>query len=180
MKDIWENVGNNRRKIVRKNTEKDMDRIEFTAEIRKHQGIDATYVEIPFNVEAVFGKKKVKVRAWIDGILYRGSLVKMGMPCHFLGVTQEIRKGINKGPGDTVSLAIEEDVEERAIEIPGELQKLFANHSSEEKFFNSLSYTNRKEYCRWISDAKRSETKSSRLNQVMILLKAGKKNPSEK
>jgi len=28
-----------------------MDKIEFTSKLKKHKGMDATYVEIPFNVE---------------------------------------------------------------------------------------------------------------------------------
>jgi hypothetical protein len=155
-------------------------KIEFTAVLKKHQGIDATYVEIPFDVEAVFGKRKVKVRALINGVQYDSSLAKMGMPCYFLGIPQEIRKAINKMPGETVSLSIEEDVEDRIVDIPKELHALFDIYPGEENFFNSLSFTNRKEYCRWITEAKRQATKSARLDQIIVLLKAGKKNPSEK
>ncbi len=34
------------------------------------------YVTVLFNVEAVFGKKRVKVKAVIEGIPYQGSLVR--------------------------------------------------------------------------------------------------------
>ena len=36
------------------------------------------FVEIPFDVEKAFGKKRVPVRATIDGEPYRGSLVARG------------------------------------------------------------------------------------------------------
>lgn len=45
---------------------------KFTAVIQKHEGINAGYVEMPFDVEAVFGSKRVKVIALFDGAQYRG------------------------------------------------------------------------------------------------------------
>ncbi|MGL5479695.1 MAG: DUF1905 domain-containing protein, partial [Clostridium sp.] len=51
---------------------------EFKAQIKKVEGKNASYIEIPFDVEAVYKKKRVKVKAKFDGIEYRGSIVKMG------------------------------------------------------------------------------------------------------
>ncbi|TYP48134.1 DUF1905 domain-containing protein [Thermosediminibacter litoriperuensis] len=50
----------------------------FQAEIKKHEGINGAYIETPFDVEAVFGAKRVKVKAYFDGKEYRGSIVRMG------------------------------------------------------------------------------------------------------
>ncbi len=83
-------------------------RFEFDAIIKKVPDIDGAYVEIPFDVKATFGKGRVPVNASFDGVPYQGSLVKMGTPCHILGVRKEIRKQIGKQHGDTVSVIIEE------------------------------------------------------------------------
>jgi hypothetical protein len=40
---------------------------EFEAEIKKVPDIDGAYVEIPFDVKAVFGKGRVPVTATFDG-----------------------------------------------------------------------------------------------------------------
>jgi len=69
------------------------------------------YVTVPFDVERVFGKKRVPVRATIDGIPYRGSLVRMGGACHVLGVLKEIRVSLGKGEGDVVEVVLEEDTD---------------------------------------------------------------------
>ena len=61
---------------------------EFDAEIQKVPDIDGAYVEIPFDVKKEFGKGRVPVKAWFDGILYYGSLVRMGTPCHIIGIRQ--------------------------------------------------------------------------------------------
>ena len=82
-------------------------RFEFDAIIRKAPDMDA-YVEIPLDVKVTFGKGRVPVNATFDGVPYQGSLVRMGTPCHIIGIRKEIRKQIGKQPGDTVSLTIEE------------------------------------------------------------------------
>lgn len=81
---------------------------EFTAVIRKVPDIDGAYVEIPFDVREEFGKGRVKVHATFDGVGYGGSLVRMGTPCHILGLRKDIRARIGKQPGDTVAVRLQE------------------------------------------------------------------------
>jgi hypothetical protein len=83
-------------------------KIEFDAEIKKVPDIDGAYVEIPFDVKATFGKGRVPVNATFDGVPYQGSLVRMGTPCHILGILKDIRKQIGKQPGSMVHVTIEE------------------------------------------------------------------------
>jgi hypothetical protein len=82
--------------------------IEFDAQIKKVPDIDGAYVEIPFDVKEVFGKGRVPVNATFDGFPYQGSIVRMGMPCHMLGIRKDIRQQIGKQPGDTVHVTVEE------------------------------------------------------------------------
>ena len=79
---------------------------EFEAIIQKVPDIDGAYVEIPFDVKETFGKGRVSVHATFDGEPYEGSLVKMGTPCHILGIRKEIRAKICKQPGDTVRVTL--------------------------------------------------------------------------
>ena len=81
---------------------------EFTAVIRKVPDIDGAYVEIPFDVREEFGKGRVKVHATFDGVAYDGSLVRMGTPCHILGLRKDIRTRIGKQPGDTIAVRLQE------------------------------------------------------------------------
>ena len=83
-------------------------KFEFDAIIKKVPDIDGAYVEIPFDVKAVYGKGRVPVNATFDGISYQGSLVKMGTPCHILGILKDIRRQIGKQPGDIVHVTLEE------------------------------------------------------------------------
>jgi hypothetical protein len=72
------------------------------------------------------------------------------------------------------------DRKNRVITAPKDLQKLLDRNAKAASFFESLSFTNKREYVGWVIGAKRPETRSQRLEQTMKKLQAGKKNPSEK
>jgi len=141
----------------------------FKAVIESGSGGGA-FVTIPFDVEQVFGKKRVKVKATIDGEPYRGSLVRMGGTCHILGVLKEIRQKIGKGPGDEVTVTVEEDAEPRLVEAPPDLLEALRRSPAAEVRFNKLSYTHQREYVRWIEEAKREPTRRERVARTVEML----------
>lgn len=155
--------------------------IEFDAVLKEIEGNRALYVDFPFDTEQVFGiKGQVKMIATYDGIPYRGSMVKMGGDCHMLLVRIEIREKLGKNPGDMVHVTVQQDTEPRIVSVPDDLAAAFEHNPEAARFFETLSYTNRKEYARWIEEAKRPETRANRLAATVEKLLAGKKNPSEK
>ena len=143
---------------------------KFEAILQQVEDKDATFIEIPFDVEKEFGSKRVKVKAKFDNVDYRGSIVRMGMPCFMIGLTKEIRKKIGKGIGDTVSVEIEKDEDERIVEIPIEFESMLNGNNNAKDFFNSLSYSQKKKYITWITSAKKEETKIKRMNEALLKL----------
>lgn len=81
---------------------------EFDAEIKKVPDIDGAYIDIPFDVRTEFGKGRVKVKVFFDGIEYDGSLVRMKTPGHIIGIRKEIRAALQKQAGDTVHVTLRE------------------------------------------------------------------------
>jgi len=79
---------------------------EFDAVIIKNPDMDAAYIEIPFDVKEAFGKGRVPVSATFDSEPYDGQLVRMGTPCHIIGIRKDIRAKIGKQPGDTIHVTI--------------------------------------------------------------------------
>lgn len=73
-----------------------------------------------------------------------------------------------------------EKTENRELEMPMELEDSLNQKESAKLFFQSLSYTHKKEYIQWITNAKREETKRKRLQQTMEKLEQGKKGPYAK
>jgi hypothetical protein len=72
------------------------------------------------------------------------------------------------------------DVVNKQITLPADIADLFAQNPSAVNAYQSLSYSNRKEYVLWILTAKQEKTKQERLAKMIEKLVAGKKNPSEK
>jgi hypothetical protein len=151
----------------------------FIAQI-KSADRGGAFVEIPFDVEQAFGKKRVKVTALIDGQPYRGSLVRMGGPGHILGVLKEIRQEIGKGPGDEVQVSLEEDLAVRAVEVPSDLQEALQSSPQAMAAFQSLSYSHQRQYVNWVQEAKREQTRQERIARAVKMLLQGKKSSSSK
>jgi hypothetical protein len=76
--------------------------------------------------------------------------------------------------------AIGVDYTTRSINVPEELKVVFKKNKPAEVFFDSLSFTNRREYVEWVVGAKRTETRSKRLEEIVEKLVTGKKNPSSR
>jgi hypothetical protein len=154
---------------------KPVGRKRFQAELRPGRG-GGTYVEIPFDVGEVYGTRgRVAVQATFDGEPYRGSIAPMGEGRHVLGVTREIREAIGKDVGESVHVVVERDTEPRTVAVPTDLRSMLAEAPAAREAFGGLSYTRRKEYVRWIEEAKPPETRVRRLQElIQRLMAAGK------
>lgn len=151
-------------------------RYRFKAKIHPANGGGA-YVLFPYDVEKEFGTGgKVPIKATFDGVPYTGSLIKYGDPKHMLHVPKAIREQIGKSPGDSVEVELWKDDKARILEIPAQLKDAMEREGLM-PFFETLSYTHRKEYCRWITEAKREETRLSRLAKAVEMLKSGLRTP---
>lgn len=152
-----------------------MKKYKFKATIESAGG--GACILFPFDVEKEFGARgQIPVKATFDGVPYTGSMVKYGRPEHMLPILKAIREKIGKGPGDTIDVVIERDESVRNVEVPAEFARLL----KKEKLlavFENLSYTHRKEYCRWITEAKKEETRKNRLAKSIEMLKNGVKTP---
>jgi hypothetical protein len=72
------------------------------------------------------------------------------------------------------------DLENRKIVLPPDMQQVLAKSVGAMSFYDSLSFSNKKEYVVWILSAKQEKTKNERLEKLTGKLLSGKKNPSEK
>jgi hypothetical protein len=161
---------------------KSAEKHTFRATLEKPvNGVDGAFITAPFDVEKEYGTRgQVKVKATFDGHPYRGILAPMGTGGHVIIVRKDIREAIGKKAGDKIDVTLERDSEERLLEIPDDLQAVLKKNVAARKFFESLSYTHRKEYVTWIASAKKEETRLKRLDDTLTKLLAGKKNPAAK
>ncbi|MGG6311326.1 YdeI/OmpD-associated family protein [Paenibacillus macerans] len=149
-----------------------MKTYRFQTEMLQHEGMDAAYILFPYSVKQEFDTLgQVKVRAvFDDSVEYRGSLAKMGMAQHCLGVPKKIREQLGKKPGDRLGVTITKDEEPRVVPIPEDLRKELSMNGLEEAF-GKLSYTKRKNQVESVLGAKKPETRVSRINAIINALR---------
>ena len=140
---------------------------EFNAVIQDAGGNGGAYVVVPFDVEQVYGVKRLKALATIDGVPYRGSVVRMGGPEHLLIILKDIRRQIGKDPGDEVTITLEEDVTPRRVELAEDVAAALAAQPQAAAAFAALAYTHQREYVQWIEEAKRADTRARRIVQMV-------------
>lgn len=82
----------------------------FRACLIRNEGMDAAYVEVPYDIRAMFGKGRLLVHASFDGVPYDGQIVRMGTPGWIIGVNKAIRRQIGKTFGDEVEVTFRERI----------------------------------------------------------------------
>jgi hypothetical protein len=148
--------------------------MRFEASIEKRG--NGHLVEIPFDVKATWGRARAPVVATITGHTFRSTVAVYGGR-YLLGLNREAREATGVEAGDRVVVDLELDTAERTVELPPELGASFEDDPELRTVFDSLSYTHRKEYVRWIEEAKREETRRTRAEKAVAMLRDGIKTP---
>lgn len=126
-------------------------------------------------VEAVGeGAKRFPVVATVNGYTWRTTVMRMRGE-FLLGLNRAVREAAGVHAGQTVDVKIELDEEPREVEVPEALASALAADPAASAAFDALAFTHRKEYARWIAEAKREETRERRLAQALQMLREGRR-----
>jgi bacteriocin resistance YdeI/OmpD-like protein/uncharacterized protein DUF1905 len=148
---------------------------QFRVKLEGADDMEVAAMRPPFDVPTVFGTKaRVPVRGTVNGYPFRSSLCNMG-DGHMMVVNKQMREGGQCKAGDVVEVVLQRDREERVVEVPTEIKRVIASNKTAEATWNSLSFTHQKEWVRAIGEAKREETRQSRIKKMMDAMKAGKR-----
>jgi hypothetical protein len=131
-------------------------------------------VEVPLDVRALFGQARPPVRATVNGHTFRSTVAVYGGK-YYLGFNRDVRAAAGIEIGDVLTIDLERDEEERTVELPDDLEAVL--DPATRATFDSLSFTHRREYVRWIEEAKREETRKRRVAKAVEMLRDGVKTP---
>jgi hypothetical protein len=130
------------------------------------------YVVIPFDPDETWGvKDRHYVTGSIDGRSIRGSLVSDGSQ-FYLPLGPAWRRDNDVDAGAKVEVVLAPDGPQSDTLAPDVAAALAAEPQAE-IFFESLAPFYRKNFIRWIESARRPETRSARIAEMMNLLKDG-------
>jgi hypothetical protein len=133
-----------------------------------------TFIAIPFNPNEIWGvKQRHHITGSVDGCGVRGSLGSDGSQYFLpLGAAWRRDNGVEAGTQVEVVLAPEGP---QADTLAPDILAALESEPQARAFFESLATFYRNGYIRWIESAKRPETRSARIAEMLGLLKAGKK-----
>ena len=143
----------------------------ITVKLQKHPTMEATGITIPLDVEAIFGAKRVPVKATVNGAVYQGSIVRMGGE-YMLGIPKAFREAAGITAGDNIVVTLEADVGERTVTVPADLAGELKKDKKLKAAWDVLSYTLRKENARALEEARKPETRAKRLEKTLELLRS--------
>ncbi len=147
--------------------------MRFRATLQLH-GKTATGMEVPPEiVEKLGGGKRPAVRATINGYTYRSSIAPMG-GIFLLGVSDEVRKHAGVAAGDALDVEVELDTEPREVTVPPDFAAALDASPEAKRFFEGISYSNKRRFVLSVEDAKTPETRQRRIEKAISALREGK------
>jgi hypothetical protein len=119
------------------------------------------------------GVRRFPDRATINGYSWRTTVTPMRGE-FLLGLNRAVRESAGVQTGDTVEVTVELDTAPRDVDVPDALTSTRADDPRAKAAFEGLAFTHRKEYPRWIAEAKREQTHERRVAQALEMRRQGK------
>jgi Bacteriocin-protection, YdeI or OmpD-Associated/Domain of unknown function (DUF1905) len=132
-----------------------------------------TGLRLPFDPKAVFGRARAPVRVTIGQHPPFRTTVMVYSGIAWIGLRKDQLAELNLTAGDSADLLVELDDAPRVVDVPPELAKALEADPEAAAAFEALSYTHRKEYARWVAEAKRDATRADRVAKTVQRLRNG-------
>ena len=137
-------------------------------------GKTATGIRVPPEVVERLGQgKRPAVRVTIASYTYRSTVATLGGE-FMLPVSAEVRENACVAAGDEVDVDIELDSEPRQVSLPPDFIEALDREADARRFFDGLSYSNKRRIVIPIEDAKTPETRQRRIDKAVSRLREGR------
>ena len=137
-------------------------------------GKTATGFRVPAQVVEALGKgKRPPVIVTIKGYSYRNTVAVYGDE-YLIGVAAEHRAAAGVQAGDVLDVDLELDTKPREIEVPADFAAALDGDAEAKRFFESLSYSNKRRFTLAVDDAKSADTRQRRIEKFVTQLHEGR------
>lgn len=142
-----------------------MPNTSFTAVPQANPG-GLLLVEVPEKIVQGLGeKRRVPVKATINGIAYRTTIAVYGGR-FYLPARKEIRDAAKLAAGKPARVTMETDTAARTVTLPRDLAIALKAGGATDGF-RRMSYTHQREHVDSVLEAKRPETRDGRIGKVV-------------
>jgi Bacteriocin-protection, YdeI or OmpD-Associated/Domain of unknown function (DUF1905) len=118
------------------------------------------------------GPRAFPVRITVNGVTLPLRLARMGGE-NLIGLARAAREQAGVSIGSEYRVEIVADEGERDVEVPEDLAKAVAADAQARAAFEALAPSHRKEFARWVGEAKRDATRAQRITKTIEMLRAG-------
>jgi Bacteriocin-protection, YdeI or OmpD-Associated/Domain of unknown function (DUF1905) len=118
------------------------------------------------------GAKTPPVRVTVNGHTFSGRIGRMGGES-LLGFSRAVREAAGVTLGQELELEIVLDATPREVEPPAALAAAFERDRVARDAFDELAHSHRKEFVRWVAEAKRPDTRERRVAKTLQMLHDG-------
>jgi hypothetical protein len=146
--------------------------IRFTTQLQPRGPAAAVVLDDGQVAEVGEGAKRFPVVATVNGYTWRTSVARMKGE-FLVGLSREVRQNAGAEAGDEVEVALELDEAPREVEVPEALAAALAADPEASASFERMAFTHRREYARWVTEAKKEETRERRVQQAVEMIRSG-------
>lgn len=154
--------------------------IRFKAKLRRPaerpQRSSWTFLVLPKDASAKLPTRGMTaVKGSINGHPFRAALEPDGEKSHWLKVSRRMREAAGAEVGAVVPLAILAVGKVPQARVPADLRKALASSPKAQAAWSDITTMARRDWIRWITSAKRPQTRARRIHSACDMLAAGKR-----
>ena len=118
------------------------------------------------------GAKAFAVTVTVNVHTFPGRVARMGGE-NLVGLNKAVRTAAGVEAGDTVAVVLAADTGDRSVAAPDDLAAALTKAKAA-KAFDALAPSHQKEYVRWITEAKKAETRAKRVAEAVVMIAEGR------
>ena len=137
-----------------------------------------TFLNLPKNASAKLPSRGMTtVEGAMNGFPFRATLQPDGQRGHWLRVSRKMGEAAGADAGDVVTLEIAPVREEPDPRVPADLRMALMAAPKARALWSDITPIGRRDWIHWITSARRSETRTRRIDNTCAMLVAGKRRP---
>ncbi len=147
--------------------------LRLTAPLQKRGPAGAFVLTDEQVAELADTRKAFPVRLTVNGVTLSLRLARMGGE-NLIGLAKAAREQVGVEIGSSYDVEITPDEAERTIEVPADLTEALGADQAVSTAFAALAPSHRKEFIRWVTEAKREATRSDRIAKTVEMVREGR------